>query len=92
MIITACLLVFGLSGCDTFEDIFENEQEVSGAIEQIGDDFVVVDATRFVVTADTQYDGIAGLGDLSVGDDVEVEYEDRGGQRVAVEIEFGDND
>jgi hypothetical protein len=40
------------------------------------------------VTGDTEYEGLTGLADLSVGDEVEIEYEDRDGGREAVEVEL----
>ena len=83
------LLVFTTAGCDTFEDIFENEKEAAGTVEEVGTDFVVVDAIRYIVTDDTEYEGISSLAELSVGDEVEIEYEERSdGTREALEIEL----
>jgi hypothetical protein len=81
------LLLVGLTGCDLFEDVFGGDQEISGTVEEIGDDFVVVDGTTYTVTADTEYEGYTGLDDIAVGDPVDIEYEDRSGERVALEIE-----
>lgn len=88
----ALLLAFGVTGCDTFEDVFENEKEVNATIEEVGADFLVADAIRYEVTSDTEFDGFDSLDDLSVGDEVEIEYEENSGGRRAVEIELGGDD
>lgn len=84
----ALLLAFSFAGCDTFESVFDRDEEVSATIEEVGDDFIVADAIRYEVTSDTEYEGINGLADLSVGDEVEIEYEESGGTRRALEIEL----
>lgn len=81
------LLVVGLAGCDTLDDVFGNDQEISGIVEEIGADFLVVDATNYALTSSTEYEGFTGLSDISVGDEVNIEYEDRNGGRVALEVE-----
>lgn len=88
------LLVFSFTGCDTLEGInpFNNEKEVSGVIEAIGDNSLTVDGIAYTVTDDTEFDGVSGLGDLAIGDEVEIEYEERNGGREAVEVEYGDDD
>lgn len=82
--------VIGLAGCDFFEDInpFDNEKETHGVIETIGDNFLMVDGIEYRVTEQTKFEGIDGLGDLSVGDEVEIEYKKKSGGREAVEIEL----
>lgn len=90
--LVALLLAFSVTGCDTFEDVFENEKEVTATIEEVGADFLVADAIRYEVTGDTEFDGFDSLEDLSVGDEVEIEYEENSGGRRAVEIELGDDD
>ena len=88
------LFVAGLTGCDTFEEInpFNDEQEVEGIVEALGDDALTVDGIEYTVTADTEFDGIDGLSDLSVGDEVEVEYEETNSGRVALEVELAGAD
>ena len=88
------LLVFGLVGCDSFDDLFENEKEVQGIVEAIAADgsSLTVDGIVYRVTSNTEYEGISGLADLSVGDEVEIEYEEQGGDRVAVEVELAGAD
>jgi hypothetical protein len=88
------LLVFGFVGCDTLEDLnpFNNEKEVSGIVEAIGSNSLTVDGIEYRVTSDTEFEGISGLSDLSVGDEVEIEYEEDGGTRTAVEIELAGAD
>jgi hypothetical protein len=86
------LLAAGFVGCDTFEDIFDKEKEVSGLVEEVGEDYLVVEAIRYNVTDQTEYDGFTGLADIAVGVEVEIEYEESGNVRTAVEIEAGSDD
>lgn len=86
------LAVPALSGCDALEDVFGGENEITGLVETVGADFLTVDATRYSVTAGTEYEGYTRLSDISVGDEVGVAYEDRSGARVAVEIEDAANE
>lgn len=85
------LVVGSLVGCDALESInpFDNEKEVTGLVEELGDDYLVVKAVRYNVTSDTKFEGITGLADLAVGDEVEVEYKESSGARTAVEIDKG---
>ena len=57
------LLVFSFTGCDALEGInpFNNEKEVSGIVEAIGDNALTVDGIEYTVTANTEYEGISGL-------------------------------
>ena len=89
--LAALLLVFGLAGCDAFE-VFDREKEVSGTVEEVGADYLIVDGITYEVTSRTEYEGITGLSDLAVGMEVEVEYEENGGTRTAVEIELAGAD
>lgn len=91
------LLVSSIAGCDTLEGInpFNNEKEVSGVVEAIGNNALTVDGIEYTVTDQTEYEGIDGLADLSVGDEVGIEYKEKNGGREAVEIELagsGDDD
>ena len=81
------LLFSGLAGCDLLEDTLGNEKEVQGTVEAISDSALTVDGIAYRVTSSTEYEGISGLGNLSVGDEVEIEYEEHGGSRRALEIE-----
>ena len=83
------LLFFMAAGCDTVDDLFENEKEVNGIVEAIGDNSLTVDGIPYTVTDKTEFDGFDSLSDLNVGDEVEVEYKENGGVREAVEIELG---
>ena len=82
----------GFVGCDMLEDVFENENEVSGAVEEVGADYLVVEANRYTVTESTTFEGVSSLADIDVGDEVEVEYEENGSSRTALEIESGPDD
>ena len=72
-----------LTACDTLEGGLESE----GLVEEVGADHLVVEAIRYGVTAETVYEGYTGLADVKVGDTVEVDYEDRSGERVATDID-----
>ena len=88
------LLVFGFVGCDTLEDLnpFDSEKEVTGTVEAIGASSLTVDGIEYRVTDKTEFEGLAGLSDLAVGDEVEIEYEENGGTREAVEVELAGAD
>lgn len=83
------LFVFSVTGCDALEGVnpFNNEKEVSGIVEAVGDSTLTVDGIEYRVTDETEFEGADGLADLSEGDEVEIEYEERDGGREAVEIE-----
>lgn len=89
------VLAFGLVGCDAFEDInpFNNEKEVTGIVEAVGESSLTVDGIEYRVTDSTEFDdGYSSLADVSVGDEVEIEYEEEGGGRRALEVEPADGD
>ena len=88
------LLLFMAAGCDMVEDVFENDKEATGTIEVIdGNNITLSDGIVYIVDDKTEYEGISGLSDLSVGDEVEIEYKDRGdGTRAAVEVELAGAD
>lgn len=85
-------LVAGVTGCDTLE-VFDRDKEVTGIVDELGDDYLTVDGIRYEVNSQTEFEGsISALSDISVGDEVGVEYKESGGTRTAVEIELGDNE
>ena len=86
---TCMLVLVFASGCDTLEDInpFNDEKEAKGLVEAVGTDTLTVDGNSYAVTAETEFEGYTGLADVAVGDEVEVEYEENGGGRTAVEVE-----
>lgn len=88
--IPVLLLGVGLTGCDTLEDLnpFSDEKEAQGLVESLGDNTLTVDGIAYTVTDDTEFEGIDSLADLKVGDEVEIEYEENGGTREAIEIEL----
>lgn len=90
----ALFLVLGTTGCDTFGDVFGNEQEANVTLEEVNveESFVVGDGIRYDVDGDTEFEGVDGLSDLSTGDQVGIEYEDSGDNRRALEIETGSDD
>ena len=87
------MLVFSAMGCGAIEDVFEKEKEVTGLIEEVGADYLVVEAITYAVNEQTSFDGVSGLADLAVGTEVEISYEEAGNTRTALEVEVGgDND
>ncbi|MDX1429147.1 MAG: DUF5666 domain-containing protein [Rhodothermales bacterium] len=86
------LLGFQLAGCDALESInpFDNEKEVTGTVEAVDAASLTVDGISYAVTDNTKFDGYADLSEVSVGDKVEVEYEERNGGREAKEVEPAD--
>jgi predicted small lipoprotein YifL len=86
------LFVFSATGCDTLEGVnpFNNEKEVTGTVETVDaeNNALTVDGIRYTVTDQTEYEGISGLSELSSGDEVEIEYEERDNGREAVEVEL----
>ena len=88
------LLIFMAAGCDMVEDVFENEKEAADTIEVIdGNAITLSDGIVYLTDDKTEYEGISGLSDLAVGDEVEIEYKDRGdGTRAAVEVELAGAD
>lgn len=76
---------------DDDEDI-----EVEGSIEEIGEDFLIVSGIQFLVTDETEIEGEDDedlmLSDLAVGDFVEVDgFIDDEGNYVATEIDLEDD-
>lgn len=60
---------------DSEEDAEETEEEeLSGSVEDVGDDYVIVDGTELAVNEETELSGIAELSELEVGTTVEVAY------------------
>ncbi|MBT8399141.1 MAG: DUF1344 domain-containing protein [Rhodothermia bacterium] len=88
----AFLLVGVLAGCDALESInpFDNEKEVTGTVEAVDTSSLTVDGIAYAVTSDTEFDGYADLSEVSVGDKVEVEYDEKNGGREAKEVERAD--
>ena len=88
------ILALGYAGCETLEGInpFNSEKEVTGLVEAITDMALTVEGIEYTVTDQTTFDGINGLGDLSVGDEVEIEYTESGGTREAVEVDLAGTD
>ena len=77
----AALLVFFIVGCNassvTGNDDNENGNEVRVTVQAIGSDYLDADdGIRYEVTADTKYEGLIGLSDVSVDDVVEIEFEE----------------
>ena len=92
-VLALLVLALGFVGCDTLEDLVENEQEVQGFVEAKGENELTVDGISYLVTADTEFDEpYTSLEDVNVGDEVEIEYEENSTGRVALEVEAADDD
>ena len=53
---------------------------------------LTVDGIDYAVTDKTEFEGFDSLADLAVGDEVEIEYKENGGNREAVEVELAGAD
>jgi hypothetical protein len=89
--VATLLLTLALAGCNAFgitgDDGDENEVRVT--VTALGADYLDAnDGFRYLVSADTEYEGLAGFAALAVGAIVEIEFEDAGNDtRRALEIE-----
>ena len=85
------LLAFSILGCNSAVTGNEDDQnEVPVTVLAIGSDYLDADdGIRYEITAATQYEGLTGLSDISVGDAVEIEFEEipNSNNRRALEIE-----
>lgn len=96
-LLVACLVV-GTTGCgalagiNPFDD--EDENEVTGVIEAIDapNNTLTVEGIVYTVTDDTEFEGPSGLSDFSTGEEVEIEYKEENGERIAVEVERPEED
>ncbi len=93
------LLAFSIMGCNqaiTGDDEENEQNEVPVTVLAIGPDYLDADdGIRYEVTAATQYEGLTGFSDISVGDLIEIEFEEipNSNNRRALEIEVpGAND
>ncbi len=85
--LTLAALMLAASGCDVVGDLLGNEKEAEGVVEEVGTDYLIVDAMRYEVNGVTKFEGIESLAGISVGDEVSIEYQEHGGTRLALEIE-----
>jgi hypothetical protein len=68
-----------------------NERDIEGRVEAIGQTSLTVKGKEFHVDARTDFDdGLTSLADLKVGDKVEIDYVISGERFVAREIERDD--
>lgn len=98
--LAALLLAFSIMGCNAFgitgDEDEDNGNEVRVSVLAIASDYLDADdGIRYEVTAATQYEGLTGFSDISVGDLIEIEFEEipNSNNRRALEIEVpGAND
>jgi hypothetical protein len=95
-LLLAALVGLGSSGCNAF-GLTEDENEVRVTITELSptaDYLVADDGFTYEVTDDTEYEGLTGFADLTVGDVVEIEFAEVSGSsnRRALEIESGSYD
>ncbi len=90
----ALLLAFSIMGCNAFgitgNEDEDDENEVPVTVLAIGADYIDADdGIRYEVTAATKYEGLTGLSDLTVGDAIEIEFEEiaNSNNRRALEVE-----
>lgn len=90
------LLAITAAGCNAFDILGDDENEVRVIVEALGADYLDADDNfRYEVDSDTEYEGagLAGFADLAVGDTVEIEWEGVSADtRRALEIETGAHD
>lgn len=98
-ILLVTLAAVGATGCDALDDIFDSGEEVNGTIQSKdvqASTLTLTDNTVYVINGDTEFEGVSGLADakLAPGVKVEIEYENKNNQRVALEVglEEGDDD
>ena len=88
--LAALLLALTLAGCNAFGITGEDdENEVRVTISALGADYLDAnDGFRYLVSADTEYEGLSGFAALTVGAMGEIEFEDADDDtRRALEIE-----
>jgi hypothetical protein len=88
--LTVLVLTLGLAGCNAFGiSGEEDENEVRVTVTGLGADYLDAnDGFRYLVSAGTDYEGLAGFAALTVGAIVEIEFEEADGNtRRALEIE-----
>ncbi len=97
--LAALLLAFSILGCNSAiagNEDDGDQNEVPVTVLAIGSDYLDADdGIRYEVTAATQYEGLSGFSDISVGNAVEIEFEEiaNSNNRRALEIEVpGPND
>lgn len=79
---------------DSEEDAEETEEEdLSGSVEEVGDDYVIVDGTELAVNEETELSGLSDLSELEVGTTVEVSFTlQEDGSRIASTLKVDDGD
>lgn len=89
------MVAVGLAGCNALGITGDDdENEVNVIITQVAADFVLADdGITYEVNADTDFDGFSALTEL-LDQQVEIEYEQiaNSSNRLALEIELGDDD
>lgn len=86
-----------IAGCDALDDIFDSGEEINGTVQSKdvqASTITLTDNSVYVINGDTEFEGVTGLADaaLAPGVEVEIEYENKNGQRVALEVELADSD
>ena len=77
------LLLFGAVGCDSQDDT----GVVTGTVENIdGVASITVDGVEYSIVGETDFVGYVSILDVSLGETIEIEFEERAGARVAVVV------
>ena len=97
--LAALLLAFSIMGCNAFgitgDEDEDNGNEVRVSVLAIASDYLDADdGIRYEVTPATKYEGYSGLSEISVGDVVEIEFEEitSSNNRRALEVEADGTD
>ncbi len=89
LVLTCLCLLVVTSGCDGLGGLnpFSNEKEISGVVENVTDNSLTVEGIEYSVTSNTKFEGVTGLQEISVGVEVEIDYEEKSGSREAKEVD-----
>ncbi len=90
--LAALFLAMGLVGCNAFgpNDGEDSENEVRVTVLALGASYLDAnDGLRYEITAKTVYEGFTSFADVTVGAEVDIEFEEIPGSnnRTAIEIE-----
>jgi hypothetical protein len=94
-VLSALLLASGLTACNAFGILGEDDNEVRVVVEAKSASSIDADDGHiYEVTSSTEFEGYASFADVAVGHTVEIEWESISGSddRRALEIEAGDHD
>jgi hypothetical protein len=90
----AVFLLACTAGCGAVGNIMgqQGNNEVRATVDEIARDYIVADRVRYALTRNTSFGRYSRPSDLSIGDEIVIEFEEtRGRVRRAVRIERADD-